>query len=59
MLQALDVDKYRRNLVSDIYRRMIGEGVLKPGLYDPVSGRMAGQQSANIRQDNNKKNTDK
>lgn len=59
MLQALDVDKYRRNLVSDIYRRMIGEGVLKPGLYDPVSGRMVGQQSANIRQDNNKKNTDK
>lgn len=36
ILQSSEVSLYRKNLINDIYNRRIKEGLLKPGLYDPV-----------------------
>ena len=36
ILQKSDVANYRKKLIDDIYRRQMKEGVLKPGLYNPL-----------------------
>lgn len=38
ILHTADVSAYRRRLMDDIYRDQIKAGVLRPGLYDPVTG---------------------
>lgn len=40
ILRADNIRSYTERLVSDIYRKSIREGHLKPGLYDPVKGEM-------------------
>lgn len=37
ILQKADMSAYRANLIKDIYRRQIKEGILKPGLYNPLN----------------------
>ena len=36
ILRKSEVGAYRKKLVNDIYKRKIKEGVLKPGIYNPV-----------------------
>ena len=40
ILRVSDIAAMRNNLMIDIYRQRIDEGKLRPGLYDPVAGRM-------------------
>lgn len=40
ILRSDDINAYRKSLVSKIYRDRIREGKLKPGIYDPVAGKM-------------------
>lgn len=43
MMRVSEINNSRSKLKADIYRRMIREGTLKPGLYDPVKGEMCAQ----------------
>lgn len=45
ILSSSDFAKRREQLISDIYKREIKEGILKPGLYDPVAGKMRSQDT--------------
>lgn len=36
ILQSSEVSLYRKKLINDIYNKRIKDGLLKPGLYDPV-----------------------
>ena len=38
ILQSLDINTYREKLVTDIYKAQIKDGVLKPGICDPLEG---------------------
>lgn len=38
IIESSDVASYRKRLISDIYRRQINDGILKPGKYDPLTG---------------------
>lgn len=40
ILRTADMTSMREKLMTDIYSRQIEEGTLRPGLYDPVSGKM-------------------
>lgn len=40
ILKAEDLKNFRKSLISDIYQRQIKAGILKPGSYDPVTGKM-------------------
>lgn len=40
ILRASDVNSFRRKLTNGIYSEKIREGVLRPGLYDPLKGEM-------------------
>lgn len=35
-----DMNAFRANIISDIYKREMKEGMLRPGLYDPLTGNM-------------------
>lgn len=39
ILESGDITSRTERLISDIYRRQIDEGLLRPGLYDPVARR--------------------
>lgn len=40
IIQSSDIAAYKNNLIKDIYKRQIRNGVLKPGIYDPVNGKI-------------------
>lgn len=46
MLRREDMVKYRENLIGSIYKNEMNKGLLKPGLYDPVAGKMKGEKYA-------------
>lgn len=40
MMRVAEINTSRSRLKADMYRRMINDGTLRPGLYDPVKGEM-------------------
>lgn len=54
MMRVEDINASRAKLKTDIYRRMIKDGMLKPGLYDPVKGEMR-KENINDKDNSNKK----
>lgn len=40
ILRNSDIGEHRESLIHDIYKDRIRSGVLRPGLYDPLSGKM-------------------
>lgn len=40
MMRVAEINTSRSRLKADIYKRMIKDGTLRPGLYDPVKGEM-------------------
>lgn len=55
ILRAEDMDRYRRDLLRSIYTEARDNGVLRPGLYDPVKGTLRRPVSGNT----NEKKVDK
>lgn len=55
ILRAEDKDRYRRDLLRSIYTEARDNGVLRPGLYDPVKGTLRRPVSGNT----NEKKTEK
>lgn len=53
MMRVEDINASRTKLKADIYRRMIKDGMLKPGLYDPVKGEM--RKDKQVNKDNSNK----
>lgn len=45
ILSSSDFAKRREQLISDIYKREIKEGILKPGLYNPITRKMRSQDN--------------